>query len=368
MVPHPDQSGLPPGSLRFIVSLRATGEGHISSITFRTGVLHVDGLIQIDPSSHFVNEPRVSLSRRYHRGLFKRKLGEMHVRHECVDRILDGLPDSFSDEELRAAIEAAEAEFGSEDFGQISKTILTMAHSNCTASFRKDSPMSERVLFPIFPSQSNGIEDARFVLFADDSGERRYYATYTAYDGHVIMPQMLETADFEEFDFCTLNGPGIQNKGLALFPRKVGGSYLMLGRQDSENILLMRSDHPHFWYSSDIIVRPDQPWELVQLGNCGSPLETEKGWLVLTHGVGPMRKYCIGALLLDLDDPTKVVARMKDPLLVPEDDERDGYVPNVVYSCGGMLQDRHLVLPYAISDTATRFARIRLENIFAVME
>ena len=243
-----------------------------------------------------------------------------------------------------------------------------MAQSNYEVQFDADSSLSERVLFPVTPSQSNGIEDARFVRFQDDDGAHTYYATYTAYDGKLILPQFIETPDFLRFRFVTLNGPAVQNKGMALFPRKIQGRYVMLARQDYENIYVMFSDHLHFWHDTHLVLKPAFPWEFIQLGNCGSPIETEAGWLVLSHGVGPMRKYCIGAFLLDLDDPTKVLGRLPEPLIKPNETEREGYVPNVVYSCGSLLHGRRLIIPYAMSDYATTFATLSLDELLAAME
>ena len=250
----------------------------------------------------------------------------------------------------------------------MSRKIIALAESNYAVQFPLDSLLSERVLFPNSPSQSNGIEDARFVLFQNDDGSQIYYATYTAYDGKLILPQFIETPDFLQFRFITLNGPAVQNKGMALFPRKINGQYAMLGRQDFENIYIMFSDHLHFWHSAKIALPPSFPWEFVQLGNCGSPIETEAGWLVISHGVGPMRKYCIGAFLLDRDDPTKVIGRLREPLLKPTGSEREGYVPNVVYSCGALIHQGKLVLPYAVSDYATNFATVLVEELLDAME
>ena len=205
-------------------------------------------------------------------------------------------------------------------------------------------------------------------MFQNEDGSHHYYATYTAYDGKLILPQLVETPDFLDFRFLTLNGPAVANKGMALFPRKIHGSFAMLSRQDNENIYFMYSDNIHFWYEADLIMKPTFPWEFVQLGNCGSPMETEAGWLVLSHGVGPMRKYCIGAFLLDKEDPTKVIGRLREPLLKPSEAEREGYVPNVVYSCGALIHRRELILPYAMSDYATNFATICLDEILAAME
>jgi predicted GH43/DUF377 family glycosyl hydrolase len=246
--------------------------------------------------------------------------------------------------------------------------ILLLAESNFEVSFPTTSRISQRVLFPSAPSQSNGIEDARFVQFRRSDGSLVYYATYTAYDGKIILPQLLETVDFCRFKFSTLNGPAVQNKGMALFPRMIGGRYVMLSRQDDENILLMYSENLYFWKEPQVVLSPDQPWEFIKLGNCGSPIETPAGWLVLSHGVGPMRKYCLGAFLLDLEDPSRVVGRLRVPLLCPNESERDGYVPNVVYTCGWIRHLDQIIIPYAMSDSATSFAAVGLEQLLAAME
>jgi predicted GH43/DUF377 family glycosyl hydrolase len=242
-----------------------------------------------------------------------------------------------------------------------------LAKSNYEVQFQSDQLLSERIIFPATPSQRNGIEDARFVYFQDDDGTHTYYATYTAFDGQLILPELVATSDFLHFRFATLNGPAAQNKGMALFPRKINGQYAMLSRQDNENIYVMFSDNIHFWYEPKLVMKPKFPWELIQLGNCGSPIETDAGWLVLSHGVGPMRKYCIGAFLLDRDDPTKVVGRLRHPLLKPNRNEREGYVPNVVYTCGALLHGTDLVVPYGQADYATSFATVPLDELLAAM-
>jgi predicted GH43/DUF377 family glycosyl hydrolase len=308
MVPHPDQSGLAAGALRFVLSLRATGEGHVSSITFRTGIVQPDHRIEVVVPVGFLTEPR-------------------QINNPDDDRDA----------------------------------------SNYEVQFSPDLELSQRILFPKTPTQRNGIEDARFVQFVDQDGTRSYYATFTAYDGSVVRPELLDTADFLRYRFFTLNGPAARNKGLALFPRKVNGRYAMLSRQDNESIHLMFSDSVLFWNEASMLLQPVLPWELVQVGNCGSPIETAAGWLVLSHGVGPMRKYCIGAFLLDLDDPSKVIGRLREPLLRPSQREREGYVPNVVYSCGGLLHDGQLIIPYGIADHATGFATVPLEDVLAGM-
>ncbi|MGC9972423.1 MAG: glycoside hydrolase family 130 protein [Bryobacteraceae bacterium] len=371
MVPHPDQSDVPPGSLRFILSLRATAEGHVSSIAFRSGLLDANCNIAMDLPSRYSFEPVQVPNATFEKPLFERKLQELRLMGGFNREVLNGLPDVFTMEELRASIGRAVKqlpESQQETTKGIARETLMLAQSNYEVQFTLESGLSERVLFPVTPSQSNGIEDARFVLFHNEDGTRMYYATYTAYDGRMILPQFLETSDFLRFKFITLNGPAVENKGMALFPRKIGGRYVMLGRQDAENIYVMFSDHLHFWHTMQLILEPRFPWEFVQLGNCGSPIETEAGWLVISHGVGAMRKYCIGAFLLDRDDPTKVLGRLPEPLIKPNIDERDGYVPNVVYSCGSLVHGGQLVIPYGISDYATTFATLPLDQALAAME
>ncbi|TAL31806.1 MAG: glycosidase [Spirochaetes bacterium] len=371
IVPHPDQSGLPPGSLRFILSLRATGEGHISSITFRTGTVSARHRITLTPSVPFVAEPERVLKAPYEKPLFARKLQEAGMHNEFCRRVLDQLGETFVLDDLRRVLTEAERRRSGAFDGPAdvaARGILLLAESNYEVSFDPGSQVSQRVLFPSVPSQSNGIEDARFVRFRDDDGGYTYYATYTAYDGRITIPQLLETKDFVRFKFITLNGPAVQNKGMALFPRKIDGLYAMLSRQDDENILLMYSDNIHFWQTPLPLLRPEQPWEFVKIGTCGSPIETEAGWLVLSHGVGPMRKYCLGAFLLDLEDPSRVIGRLREPLLAPNEAEREGYVPNVVYTCGALLHGRELVIPYAMSDYATSFATVRLAELLGAME
>jgi len=299
IVSHPDQSDAPKGGLRFILSLRATGEGHVSSLTFRTGSITVHGSLIIDPTARLASSPRIS-------GRTSEADGD-HV--ELV--------------------------------------------------FNPEEDLSERVIFPITESQSNGIEDARFVEFSD--GERTtYYATFTAYSGRAIRSELIETRDFMSFRLRPLSGAASQNKGMALFPRKIGGRYAMIARQDNENLYLIYSDDLYRWDHGQAILKPEFPWEFVQIGNCGSPIELDEGWLLLTHGVGPVRKYSIGAALLDKNDPSKVLARSREPLLRPEPSEREGYVPNVVYTCGAMRHNDQIILPYAVSDTYSNFATIKI--------
>jgi predicted GH43/DUF377 family glycosyl hydrolase len=371
IVPHPDQTGLPTGCLRFILSLRATGEGHVSSITFRTGIIHPDRRIEVLPTTGFLTEPRQIPNPRYEKALFARKLSELGLTGEFTRRVMNKLGESFSLEELRASLQAEpfRLPYGMtpEDQDQ-AQGIWMLACSNYEVQFQPEQQLSERILFPATPSQRNGIEDARFVCFRNDDGAQTYYATFTAYDGRVVVPELVETSDFFHFRFITLNGPAAENKGMAMFPRKIGGLYAMLSRQDNENIYLMFSDNVHFWNERRVLLKPAFPWELVQLGNCGSPIETDAGWLVLSHGVGPMRKYCIGAFLLDRDDPAKVIGRLREPLLQPNRNEREGYVPNVVYTCGALLHNGELIIPYGLADHATGFATVPLAEVLAAME
>ena len=370
IVPHPDQTCLPPGSLRFVLSLRATGEGHISSITFRTGVLDTRGNILIDKPTPYALEPAQMPQASFRKDLFARKLDELTTAGAFSREVLKGLGESFTLADLRASVSQAVKQFQVRDVEteNVARKILMLGQATFEVQFTSDPGFSERVLFPLTLAQSHGIEDARFVLFQDDDGTRTYYATFTAYDGKEIQPQFLETPDFLHFKFVTLNGPAVENKGMALFPRKIKGFYAMLGRQDYENIYLMFSDHLHFWHTKQLILGPSFPWEFVQMGNCGSPIETEAGWLVLSHGVGPMRKYSIGAFLLDRDEPTKVIGRVVKPLIEPNENEREGYVPNVVYSCGSLLHGRQLIIPYGTADHATTFAIATLDEILDAME
>jgi predicted GH43/DUF377 family glycosyl hydrolase len=307
IVSHPDQSDAPKGGLRFILSLRATGEGHVSSLTFRTGSITVHGSLIIDPTARLASSPRISS-----------RTSEADGDH--VELV-----------------------------------------------FNPEEDLSERVIFPITESQSNGIEDARFVEFSD--GERTtYYATFTAYSGRAIRSELIETRDFMSFRLRPLSGAASQNKGMALFPRKIGGRYAMIARQDNENLYLIYSDDLYRWDHGQAILKPEFPWEFVQIGNCGSPIELDEGWLLLTHGVGPVRKYSIGAALLDKNDPSKVLARSREPLLRPEPSEREGYVPNVVYTCGAMRHNDQIILPYAVSDTYSNFATIKISALMQTME
>ena len=307
IVAHPDQSGLPDGHLRFVLSLRAVGEGHVSSLTFRSGSIAPDGTVNVDPTARLASSP------------------------DFVK-----LPSDLGGDVIEVG-------------------------------FNSTEEISERVIFPVTDSQSNGIEDARFVQF-DDDGRRIYYATYTAYSGRAIRSELIETSDFVSFRLSALKGNAARNKGMALFPRKIDGRYAMIARQDNENLYLIYSDDLHTWDGGHPILKPEFPWEFVQIGNCGSPIELDEGWLLLTHGVGPLRKYSIGAALLDKKDPSKVIGRLREPLLRPDPSEREGYVPNVVYTCGAMRHGDNIIFPYAVSDTFSNFATIDIHSLVEAMK
>lgn len=370
MVWHPDQSGLPEGSRRFVLSLRATGEGHLSSITFRSGIIDANNEIRIDSPTRFVSTPDMVPNIDYDKSLFQRKLVELGIANGFVDQVLSLVDQQFTIDELQGALSTVRKQNRPRigEFDPIAKGIIALAKSNYEIVYSPEQSLSERVIFPYSPTESNGIEDARFVEFHEDDGAVRYFATYTAFDGRVIFPQLLETSDFQRFSIGTLNGPEVRNKGFALFPRKINGLYVMLSRQDNENIYLMHSEMLHFWYTKQLLMKPTFPWEYVQLGNCGSPIETEKGWLVLSHGVGAMRKYSMGAFLLDLEDPSRVIGRLREPLLAPNENEREGYVPNVVYSCGSLIHNGELIIPYAMSDYASTFATVPVSEVLDAMD
>ncbi len=307
IVAHPDQSGTPEGSLRFVLSLRAVGEGHVSSLTFRSGFVAADGTVSIDPTARLASSPDL-----------------VRLTSDAGGDVID-------------------------------------------VSFTAGQDISERVIFPIADAQSNGIEDARFVQF-DDAGQKIYYATYTAYSGRAIRSELIETRDFVSFRLSALQGNAARNKGMALFPQKIDGKYAMIARQDNENLYLIYSDDLYTWDGGQPILKPRFPWEFVQIGNCGSPIELDEGWLLLTHGVGPVRKYSIGAALLDKTDPSKVLGRLREPLLRPDPSEREGYVPNVVYTCGAMRHRDKIIFPYAVSDTFCNFATIEIASLIEAMD
>ncbi len=368
IVAHPDQSNLAEGELRFILSLRATGEGHISSIEFRTGIIHADYSITTEKPSRFVTAPTVNPNPTYRKTIFLDKLMEMGFENDWSSLVMESLGEGFTLSELEKSMQrATQRKPLPRDVQRTMECVRWLAQSNYEVDFSPSVAVSERIIFPVSSNESNGMEDARFVRFVEEDGSVIYYATYTAYNGHAILPQLLETPDFLHFRALTLNGKAVQNKGMALFPRRIDGRYAMISRQDDENLFLMFSDNPHFWSDPKLLRRPGEPWESVKIGNCGSPIETDAGWLVITHGVGPMRKYCIGAMLLDLNDPSKVLSHLSEPLLSAKDAEREGYVPNVVYTCGALVHRGRLILPYGLSDTAATIVTIELDNLLALL-
>ncbi len=370
IVPHPDQAGLADGELRFILSLRATGEGHISSIEFRSGIIDTSGYVHLEPAGQFVTSPEIVSDPSYDKSLFKKKIDYLDNSPGHSGKILGSLPGRFTRSQLNNAFAEFMRTTGrpGRELQRVVDDIKWIADSNYEVCFSSELPVSERILFPVSANESNGIEDARFVRFTGDDGSTVYYATYTAYNGHVIHPQLLETTDFIRFKIGTLTGRDVQNKGMALFPRKINGSYAMVSRQDGEQLYLMYSDDVYTWNNPVLLYAPKAVWEVMQIGNCGSPIETDRGWLLLTHGVGPVRKYCIGAILLDKDDPSKVRGWLREPLLAPDASEREGYVPNVVYTCGALQHAGWLIVPYAMSDYASSFARVRIDEVLNSME
>ncbi len=364
IVAHPDQTNLPSGSMRFIISFRGIGEGHLSSIVFRTGVLDQKNNMTMAAVSPYVEQPAVEFNPSYDRHTFSLKLNVLGADSDISSRILDPLPDQFLVDQLKDSIRRVRSTISHTVVLQETIRVIDwLVRSNYEVVFRGDQPLSERVIFPVSEDESNGIEDARFVRFSDTETEGRYYATYTAYNGHSIMPMLLETGDFLRFRMRTLNGEASRNKGMALFPRKVNGLYTMISRQDGENLYIVQSDNIHVWNEVKELERPKYCWEFIQIGNCGSPIETEKGWLLLTHGVGPLRKYCIGAVLLDLRDPSKIIGGLKEPLIMPNEYEREGYVPNVAYTCGAIIHNDVLVIPYGVSDTSSCVSTVELRTL-----
>ena len=366
IVPHPDQNGIGKGSLRFIMSFRATGEGHISSIEFRSGIVDEGHDLYFDAISQYVETPEIHTDPVYCRLHFRQKLEEIGAQRRTVSRLLKDLGEEFSLGELQTQIENLRStKFRKKSKQKTIDTALWLARSNYEVIFRPDRQISERVIFPVTENESGGIEDARFVRFVDDDGSVKYYATYTAYNGLKILPQLLETTDFVTFKIHTLNGRAVQNKGMALFPRKIDGQFVMLSRQDGVNNFIMFSDDVYFWKEANIFQEPAHPLQFIQIGNCGSPVETPEGWIVLFHGVGPMRKYSIWAALLDIDDPSKIIGMLKEPLLTPDEHERDGYVPNVVYTCGSMIHEDELIIPYAIADQRCGVASVSVSQLLS---
>jgi predicted GH43/DUF377 family glycosyl hydrolase len=367
IVAHPDQSTVPDGALRFVMSVRGIGEGHRSSIGFRTGTVAAGGEVTIDEAEPFATlgavEPVL-----FDRGLFRQRLRTIGEDSESAGFVLGHLGDRFSADELESQLGVLTAQHDTRRDAHTTAALLrSIADCSYSTHFPVDTHLSERVLAPAMAAESRGMEDARFVRFVHDDGRAVYYATYTAFDGVAVSQQLLQTTDFVTFSVSPMIGPAATNKGLALFPRRIGGRYAALSRHDRETNAVALSDSLAHWGDAVTCQSPTRDWEVIQLGNCGSPIETDAGWLVLTHGVGPMRTYSIGALLLDLADPTVVIASLREPLLTPERDEQDGYVPNVVYSCGGLLHGETLVVPYGVADTGVAVATVRWPDLLAAM-
>jgi predicted GH43/DUF377 family glycosyl hydrolase len=408
VVEHPDQSEIRSEGIRVIFSFRATGEGHISSVVFRTGILDKNNNLSIEPVGKMLAEADKIIRNTYHKKTFKEKLDGMQDHGDVVvppaavenivemrdtasaipsvildthdealvkskvissDFVLDKLGDNFTYGELMRNLEVAIKDQNiTEDQIKIINQMLWLASAHYEIHFSIDSAISERVIFPISATEQKGIEDARFVKFTEDDGEITYYATYTAYDGMTILPKLIKTKDFYDFKILPINGEIARNKGMALFPRKINGRYVMLCRIDGVNNYIAYSDNINIWREAKLIQKPLYPWELVQIGNAGSPIETKDGWLVITHAVGPMREYTLGASLLDLENPEKEIGRLSSPLMVPNEEEREGYVPNVIYSCGSIIHNGDLVIPYAMSDHSSSYATVDLKELLDVLK
>jgi predicted GH43/DUF377 family glycosyl hydrolase len=361
IVDDPDQSELVDGERRVIISFRAVGEGHISSIVFRRALIDRDNNITVIPAGNYIDEAEVIRSAIYNKKLFFKKAMEAQIDTNILNEVSDKLEEKFDYSVLRNIIMESKG-LESNDVKKIEyDKVLWLSDTYHEFSFSRDTDISDRVIFPISEFERKGIEDARFVKFVKDDGSIIYYATYTAFDGALIMPKLLQTTDFYDFKVSPLHGDGAQNKNLALFPRKLNGRYAMISRIDGRNNFLMYSDKINVWDNPVMLQQPSFPWEFIQIGNCGSPIETKEGWLIITHGVGPMRRYCLGASLLDLEDPSIEIGRLSEPLVIPNNDEREGYVPNVLYSCGSIIHNGELIIPYGLSDYCSSFATVNLE-------
>ncbi len=367
IVEDPYQSDLKIGQKRIIVSFRATGESHISSIAFRSGIINENNKLTFEPPGDLVDLPEIITRYVYNKKIFLRKLDEMNIKKDIIDIVMDQLRDEFTYGELQAAISNIKKKDLSYTRQKVIESINWLATSHYEVSFSLDTAISERILYPVSYTESNGIEDARFVRFINDDESITYYATYTAYNGFTILPKLIVTKDFYHFQVEPLHGEYAQNKGMALFPRKINGKYTMLSRTDGVNNYIMVSHDIHLWQNAQIIQEPLYPWELVKIGNAGSPIETEHGWLVITHSVGPMRTYSLGAILLDLKDPSKLIGRLNEPLLVANSEERIGYVPNVIYSCGSIIHNDQLIIAYGMSDYASSFAIVSLNELLSAL-
>lgn len=363
IIDDPDQSDLEEGQRRIIISFRAVGEGHISSIVFRKALIEKDNEIKVMPAGRYVDEAAIIKNNVYKKELFFEKAEDASISAKTIKVAKEHLEDRFDYRTLKNVIE----ELMSSETVDINDTqlekLLWLADSYHEILFSLDTDISDRIIYPISEFERKGIEDARFVKFFNEDGISKYYATYTAYDGKTIMPKLLETCDFYDFKVRPIYGSGAKNKNLALFPRKINGKYVMMSRIDGWNNYIMYSDKINIWNDPIKLQAPKFPWEFVQIGNCGSPIETEDGWLVITHGVGAMRRYCLGVSLLDLNDPSKEIGRLKEPILIANKDEREGYVPNVVYSCGSIINNGELIIPYGLSDYSSSFMTVNLNAL-----
>lgn len=370
IVVDPNQSEVAAGEKRVIISFRATGEGHISSVVFRSGIIDSNNNITVEAPGKMLESPVQVKNHIYHKTSFLRKLEEMQAWNHTAYSVMEKkLTDSFTYEELKRYVMETRA-IVPDDLQRdiLLNEMMWLASSHYEMDFSVDTAISERVIFPIADTEMKGIEDARFVRFTGDDGEITYYATYTAYDGITILPKLLLTKDFYHFKVMPVHGEVAQNKGMALFPRKINGKYAMLCRLDGVNNYISFSENINVWREASLLQTPIYPWEFVQMGNCGSPIETPEGWLVITHGVGPVREYSLGVSLLDLESPNKQIGRLTVPLLMPNRIEREGYVPNVVYSCGSIIHGDNLVIPYAMSDYASTYATVNLAELLAELK
>ncbi|HEU4904411.1 MAG TPA: glycoside hydrolase family 130 protein [Flavisolibacter sp.] len=365
-----DQSELAPDEKRVILSFRATGEGHISSVVFRSGIIDAENQITLEPPGKMLESPKQVKNHIYHKESFLSKLEEMQSGgSRAYPAIMEKLTDTFTYEELKRYVEETRPLAVDDVQSQVLlNEMMWLASSHYEMDFSVDTAISERVIFPIADTEIKGIEDARFVRFTDEQDEVAYYATYTAYDGMAVLPKILFTKDFYHFKVMPVHGEVAQNKGMALFPRKINGQYAMLCRMDGVNNYIAFSDNINIWRKASLLQTPKFPWEFVQMGNCGSPIETADGWLVITHGVGPVREYALGVTLLDLENPQIEIGRLRNPLIIPNETEREGYVPNVVYSCGSMIHNDHLIIPYAMSDYASTYATVNLPELLKALK
>jgi predicted GH43/DUF377 family glycosyl hydrolase len=363
IVEDPDQTELEDGEKRVIISFRAVGEGHISSITFRRALIDKFNNITVIPSGNYIDEAEIVRNAVYNKKLFFGKAVTTQINIDVLKEVEGQLDHHFEYTNLHRIITDSQKLQENDMLRLEYDKILWLADSYYEIVFSMDTDISDRVIFPISEYERKGIEDARFVKFQNEDGTSNYYATYTAYDGSLIMPKLLQTTDFYNFRIMPLYGDGAQNKNLALFPRKIKGKYVMISRIDGCNNYIMYSDKINIWEKPILLQQPKFTWEFIQIGNCGSPIETEHGWLMITHGVGPMRRYVLGASLLKLDDPAVEIGRLNEPLLIPNAEEREGYVPNVLYSCGAIIHNNKLIIPYGVSDSSTAFAEVDLNDL-----